>query len=158
MSGERGPKGDHGQHGDAGDTGDAGVQGERGATGYSGERGKTGDTGATGRRGPSQWLPYIFMGVAVLAAFWAFHEQNVSQQRAVARTTRQNCQQIELVKGQIRGTVRASVKRLPTIAYYRKRPAELRQAIRDAEASVARFAPVNCQKLPAVRSATPASP
>ena len=174
--GERGAKGDHGQHGDTGDAGDTGqvgdrgIQGERGPIGVlgdTGERGPRGDVGSTGSagsagaagergmRGSTNWLMLGLIFAACAGGFWAFQNQNASQQRAVARTTRQNCQQIELVKGQIRGTVQASVKRLPTISYYRKRPAELKQAISDAEASVARFAPVDCRRLPAVRSATP---
>ena len=160
MTGERGPRGDHGQHGDEGPIGHVGEQGEQGIAGGPGERGPAGDPGRRGRvgpRGPSLWLPYVVMGAAVIAMLWAFHVQNIHQQNAVARSTLQNCRQIEVIKDQIRGTVHASILRLPTIAYYRQHPAELHQAVLDAQRSVARFAPVNCARLPSVRSATPSA-
>lgn len=168
--GERGMKGDHGQHGDTGDTGITGlhgVQGERGDTGglgNTGERGPTGDpgatgltgqTGLTGARGPSQRLPYVLLGLFVIGVLaWSGYRDR-EQQEAVAKTVRQNCEQIELVKSQIRGTVESSIARLPTIAYYRQHPGELEQAVRDAQRSVERFAAVDCRSLPAVRSVTP---
>jgi hypothetical protein len=70
-----------------------------------------------------------------------------------ARTALQNCQQIELIKTQIRASVTASQQRLPTIAYYRTHPRELRQALKDSRASITRFHAVDCYQLPAVRAA-----
>jgi hypothetical protein len=70
-----------------------------------------------------------------------------SQQRATVETSFSNCQQIEVIKAQIRGTVQDSQKRLPTIDYYRTHPAELRQAIKDSNRSIARFKQIDCYAL-----------
>lgn len=165
QPGERGPTGDKGAHGQHGDTGDEGPIGERGRTGttgdtgLTGERGKHGDTGSTGEtgargvRGPSNWQSYVAMGLAVAAAFVVFLKVDSDRQREQARSALSNCQQIEIVKTEIRHTVEASVRRLPRLAYYRDHPDELGPALRDAKASVARFAALDCYALPAVRAA-----
>jgi len=70
---------------------------------------------------------------------------------AEARSALRNCQQIEIIKTEIRGTVQASLKRLPTIAYYKTHPDELNQALREARDSIRRFRENDCYRLPVVR-------
>lgn len=164
---ERGPKGDHGQHGDkgtAGVKGDTGVPGAPGAPGTPGaaggvgERGRQGDTGdegergREGRRGRSNWQAYVMMGLAMIAALTVFLLLDEKRQNDAAKTALSNCQQIEVVKEQIRGTVSESLGRLPTLAYYKRNPGELQDALNSARASVERFKPIDCYSLPAVAS------
>lgn len=70
---------------------------------------------------------------------------------AVARTASTNCQQIEIVKRQIRGTVQANLDQLappgggpPTIAYYRRHPRELAAALESARSALRTFKPLSC--------------
>lgn len=81
---------------------------------------------------------------------WWLVSITTANQEAQARTSLENCQQIEVIKAQIRATVRESVARLPTIDYYRKHPEELEASIKASLGSVARFAPRDCYKQPAV--------
>ena len=70
-----------------------------------------------------------------------------------AKSALTNCQQIEVVKAQLRETIRASLLQLPMIQYYRERPGELRSARLSGETSLRRFSPRDCYALPAVRDA-----
>lgn len=58
-----------------------------------------------------------------------------------------NCRQIEVIKAQIRGTVKDSQDRLPTLAYYKAHHAELRTALNDSKKSLRRFERIDCKSL-----------
>lgn len=171
LKGERGAKGDHGQHGDEGSAGlqgDVGVPGApgapgtpgaAGAAGAVGERGRAGGPGAEGKKGrsgrdaPSNWVAYVIMALAIVAAAAFFIEDDNADDKTVAETIAFNCTQNENVKAQITESVQASVARLPQIAYYKTHPNELKVALEDAKKSIMRFAPIDCYELPAVKKA-----
>lgn len=97
-----------------------------------------------------------FFGVAAGVFFHEASARSAAQherQRASAASALDNCQQIEAIKAQIRGTVEASLLRLPKVDYYEDHPDELAQAEKDARASVARFGEEDCYDLPVVRLA-----
>lgn len=112
-------------------------------------------------------LAFSIVGASVMVALLATSERNLRHERALrarsamrdqaarrvafAESTLLNCQQIELVKGALRITIQAGLKEVP--AYYRGRPDELRRARERLRVSVARFAPIDCYKLPAVTAA-----
>jgi hypothetical protein len=108
------------------------------------------------RKPSSNVLPLAIVGASALLVmvvlFLYIHQGTVDAKRQ-ARTAVENCQEIELIKGQIRNTVKESVKRLPRISYYRHHPDELKQAVADARVSVARFDKHNCYDLPAAKNA-----
>ncbi len=87
----------------------------------------------------------------LVASFTIFARDQVSDGEATARAALSNCEQIEVVKEQIRESVQASKARMPQIDYYKTHPAELKQALEDVEASVVRFKARDCYDLPAVR-------
>lgn len=97
-----------------------------------------------------EWFA-LFLVILFLASMIAFFVQGANARKGVeARSAVSNCQQIEIVKDEIRATVSESVKRLPEIEYYKSHPDELKKAITDSEKSVARFKAIDCYKLPVV--------
>lgn len=64
-----------------------------------------------------------------------------------------NCQQIEVVKTELRATLTESLARTPSIAYYRTHPAELAATLAVTRKAIARFGPIDCYSLAAVRNA-----
>lgn len=92
----------------------------------------------------------MMMGAAMIAALSVFLILDEKRQDDAARTALSNCQQIEVVKTQIRESVQTSLDRLPTLAYYKRNPDELSDAMQSARESVRRFRAVDCYRLPAV--------
>lgn len=103
-----------------------------------------------------EWLVVVVAALVALVflaanAWWLVRVQSQGRHEQ-AVTALENCTQIEVIKEQIRGSVRESIARLPTIEYYQTRPKELEEAIEAALGSVARFAPADCYASPGVRS------
>lgn len=65
-----------------------------------------------------------------------------------ARSAYQNCQQIELVKGELRGSIERGMERLPNLDYYKTHPDELAQAQKDSSEALGRFHEKDCAELP----------
>jgi hypothetical protein len=102
-----------------------------------------------------RWGSTVLMGLAAILAValgvLGLSRIERSQHEAAARTALSNFLQIEVIKDEIRDTVTASQARLPQVAYYRTHPDELKKALRDSAASVARFRKQDCYQLPLVK-------
>lgn len=101
------------------------------------------------------WLMIALTGVSVAFAVgsYALVVRNAQARRVdTATSTLANCQAIEDVKAELRGTIQDNLKQLPLVAYYRDHPNELRDARLAAQASLARFSAFDCYSLPTVRA------
>ena len=74
----------------------------------------------------------FILGLAVLNGLWTL------------RSTTNNCQRIAQLELVIQGQIRRSLKTLPTLAYYREHPAELRYQLRLAHDELRAFTPSAC--------------
>jgi len=93
----------------------------------------------------------VLAGVAVLAGALVLTVSiRNGQHQAEARSVLANCQQIEMIKIEIRRDKQIELKRLRGLEYYRSRPAELRQAVGYLRGSLRRFRARDCFSLPAV--------
>lgn len=99
----------------------------------------------------------LVLGFAAVIAF----ARNEADRRAAQATRRVdiaqsvlfNCQAIEGVKTELRGTLVDSLQQLPKAAYYQTHPTELLTAVRNTKASIERFSAFDCYTLPNVRDA-----
>lgn len=92
-------------------------------------------------------------GAVFVGSFAFFLTNQQDRQVSTGQTSLENCQQIEGLKLQLRAILRQSLARLPSTEYYRERPAELESAVASTRESIARFAPKDCYRLPAVEAA-----
>lgn len=65
--------------------------------------------------------------------------------REIAVTVRDNCQSIEALKVQVRGSLRRARKTLPTITYYREHPGELTTQLKTVNQELRRFERHSCK-------------
>jgi hypothetical protein len=101
-----------------------------------------------------RWGLALLLAVSFLLAVGTVigrSQNNQTYDQGVTALT--NCRGIEDLKAQIFDTATSQITRLPTIAYYREHPGELKAALADAQKTANRFAPNDCYALPAVRSA-----
>lgn len=70
-----------------------------------------------------------------------------SKREAITRD-RKICQESNKMKAQIRLTLSRSLATLPTLTYYRDRPAELQRALRQTRETIRDFAPTVCPPQP----------
>lgn len=114
----------------------------------------------------ARWKPVTVMTATVAAMLFAAiniaYYVTVAKDRAAAQAQRRvdaglstldNCLQIEALKTAQREDKLAVLKQLPTLDYYKTRPAELKMANRSVRASLSRFVPNDCYQLPTVANA-----
>lgn len=95
----------------------------------------------------------VMMGAVVALTNSEHDRQAAMAQRRIdnAESQLQECQQVEAVKSALRDTIGASLKTMPSIAYYKKHPHELEAALKETHLSLSRFAARDCYALPVVR-------
>jgi ribosomal protein L18 len=82
-----------------------------------------------------------FLGIGVMIVFIVLF---FSLLIVLSSNQRHNCQQIEDLKTQVRISIDNSSRRLPKIAYYRQHPKELKEALKENNSLVQRFAATTC--------------
>lgn len=92
-----------------------------------------------------------FAVAGLVAMTIVFANDEAQRRQNQGRSALTNCQQVELVKSEIRKTLRASLAQLPRISYYKTHPEELEFAIKNGEETLARFAARDCYQLPVVK-------
>lgn len=84
-------------------------------------------------------VAFLFLALAGFLAVNAVHESH-----ARADLARQNCEAIEHLKSYAYDAAIRGIKALPTLAYYREHPDELKQAKKSLEDQARFFAPEPC--------------